>query len=200
MDPKVFGRFIAGIRKEKNMTQAELAGIIGVTDKAISRWERGVGFPDINTLQPLAEALGITVYELMNSEKFNMRDKNMPESKLIEIMDKAVEMSKENQRQERVSRWLAGGVMIAIAILIKLFSKSNVGGAVFIGGVAALAVSSLYFYVKNYDDKQSRKIYGSFMLLGTLLSIVLFWLVIEPDKIIWLVYSVFFLSVVLTYR
>lgn len=46
------------------MTQAELAGKIHVTDKAISRWERGLGFPDIQTLEPLAQALGISVLEL----------------------------------------------------------------------------------------------------------------------------------------
>lgn len=44
MEAKKFGQFIAGIRKEKKMTQAELAGKIHVTDKAISRWERGLGF------------------------------------------------------------------------------------------------------------------------------------------------------------
>lgn len=57
MEAKKFGQFIAGIRKEKKMTQAELAGKIHVTDKAISRWERGLGFPDIQTLEPLAQAL-----------------------------------------------------------------------------------------------------------------------------------------------
>ena len=50
------------------MTQAELAGKIGVTDKAVSRWERGLGFPDINTMEPLADALGISLLELMRSE------------------------------------------------------------------------------------------------------------------------------------
>jgi transcriptional regulator with XRE-family HTH domain len=69
MDAQKFGAFIASIRKEKNMTQAELAQKIRVTDKAVSRWERGLGFPDINTLEPLAEALGISVLELMRSEK-----------------------------------------------------------------------------------------------------------------------------------
>ena len=57
------------MRKEKKMTQAELAEKIHVTDKAISRWERGLGFPDIQTLEPLAQVLGISVLELMRSEK-----------------------------------------------------------------------------------------------------------------------------------
>ena len=69
MEAKKFGQFIAGIRKEKKMTQTELAGKIHVTDKAISRWERGLGFPDIQTLEPLAQALGISVLELMRSER-----------------------------------------------------------------------------------------------------------------------------------
>ena len=69
MEAKQFGQFIVGIRKEKKMTQAELAEKINVTDKAVSRWERGLGFPDIQTLEPLAQALGISVLELMRSKK-----------------------------------------------------------------------------------------------------------------------------------
>ena len=49
MDAKRFGAFISERRKEHHMTQADLAGKVGVTDKAVSRWERGLGFPDINT-------------------------------------------------------------------------------------------------------------------------------------------------------
>ena len=69
MDAAVFGRFLAETRRAQNMTQAELAGHVGVTDKAVSRWERGVGFPDINTLEPLAAALGLTVPELLRSRR-----------------------------------------------------------------------------------------------------------------------------------
>ena len=53
MDAKRFGAFISERRKEHHMTQADLAGKVGVTDKAVSRWERGLGFPDINTMEPL---------------------------------------------------------------------------------------------------------------------------------------------------
>ena len=69
MDATRFGLFVAEMRKENHMTQAELATKIKVTDKAVSRWERGLGFPDINSLEPLAEALGVSVLELMKSEK-----------------------------------------------------------------------------------------------------------------------------------
>ena len=46
--------------RDSHMTQADLAGKVGVTDKAVSRWERGLGFPDINTMEPLAEALDVS--------------------------------------------------------------------------------------------------------------------------------------------
>mgnify|MGYP002802871563 FL=1 len=54
MDAEKFGAFIAAARKEKNMTQKALAEKLHVTDKAVSRWERGLGFPDIHTIEPHA--------------------------------------------------------------------------------------------------------------------------------------------------
>ena len=66
MDAKEFGAFLAQVRRERNMTQAELAQQLHVTDKAVSRWERGIGLPDINTLEPLADALGLTLADLMH--------------------------------------------------------------------------------------------------------------------------------------
>ena len=69
MDAKIFGAFIAECRKGKNMSQADMAVKLNVTDKAVSRWERGIGFPDINTIEPLAAALEISVLELMRSER-----------------------------------------------------------------------------------------------------------------------------------
>ena len=61
MDAKKFGAFISDRRKQQHMTQAELAGKIGVTDKAVSRWERGLGFPEVfpsdhRSAEPFPEA------------------------------------------------------------------------------------------------------------------------------------------------
>ena len=69
MDVKRTGSFIAEMRKGKNMTQAELAAKLQVTDKAVSRWERGVGYPDITLLEPLAGQLGVTVLDIPRGEK-----------------------------------------------------------------------------------------------------------------------------------
>ena len=65
MDAKMFGAFLARVRRAQGLTQAELAEQLHVTDKAVSRWERGVGLPDINTLESLADALGLSLADLM---------------------------------------------------------------------------------------------------------------------------------------
>ena len=67
MDNQKLGIFITELRKEKGLTQAQLAQKLNVTDKAVSKWERGVGFPDIKLLEPLADVLDISLLELMKS-------------------------------------------------------------------------------------------------------------------------------------
>jgi len=68
MNTYVTGSTVKQLREKRNMTQAELAERIGVSSKTISKWETGKGLPDISLLQPLAQALGISVMELMNGE------------------------------------------------------------------------------------------------------------------------------------
>lgn len=68
MNTYVTGTTIKQLRERRNMTQAELAEIINVSSKTVSKWETAKGLPDISLLQPLAQALGISVIELMNGE------------------------------------------------------------------------------------------------------------------------------------
>ena len=65
MDARKTGRFIAKKRKEKNISQKELAEYLHITDKAISKWERGLSFPDITILIPLSEVRNVSVYDLL---------------------------------------------------------------------------------------------------------------------------------------
>ena len=65
LDKEAFGRFVAQARKARGLTQRQLAGQLHVTDKAVSKWERGLSVPDTALLIPLAEALEVTVTELL---------------------------------------------------------------------------------------------------------------------------------------
>jgi transcriptional regulator with XRE-family HTH domain len=89
---KTLGTMIAELRKQHGMTQLELAEKMGVTDKAVSKWERDLSCPDINSLPTLAEILGVSVEELMQIKK----EAEAPVSKvseIVEIAPKAVAMA-----------------------------------------------------------------------------------------------------------
>jgi len=90
MDAKKSGLLIQSLRKEKRYTQGELAELIGVTDKAISRWETGEGFPEITLLPRLAEILGVSTDEILRGEKIknhNMVSKtHIPRFKMFTLI------------------------------------------------------------------------------------------------------------------
>lgn len=65
MDAKKTGKYISDSRKKQGLSQKELAEKLNITDKAISKWERGLSFPDISMLIPLSEILEITLYDLL---------------------------------------------------------------------------------------------------------------------------------------
>ena len=74
MDQVKIGKFIAKCRKEKNMTQAELAEKLNITDRAISKWETGKGMPDSSIMLDLCNELNITVNELLSGEMIKMEN------------------------------------------------------------------------------------------------------------------------------
>ena len=88
------GRFIAECRKEANLTQMQLAEKLGITDKAISKWERGLAMPDTSIMLELCDILGISVNELLSGEKINM-DNNQKNEQLL--LDMAKEIEKKNK-------------------------------------------------------------------------------------------------------
>lgn len=116
MDTKKFSAFIAQCRKEKQLTQAQLAEKLHVTDKAISRWERGLGFPDINTLEPLAGALGVSVSELMRSER--IPETNLSSQEVEKLVLDALSAAKQQHKQEWRNTAL---VLRALFVLVLVF-------------------------------------------------------------------------------
>ena len=89
------GRFIAECRKKANLTQMQLAEKLGITDKAISKWERGVAMPDTSIMLELCDILGISVNELLSGEKINMENNNQKNEQLL--LDMAKELEKKNK-------------------------------------------------------------------------------------------------------
>ena len=128
MKSNTLGMMISSLRKENGMTQLELAEKMGVTDKAVSKWERDLSYPDVNSIPKLADIFGVSVDELMHNrmESQNEDRKGIPQ--LISIILKAVA--------------LAMGVgVVALSILTELDVSS---GMSMLGiGVAFLAMTSL---------------------------------------------------------
>ena len=85
------GRFIAERRKLENLTQAQLAEKLGVSDKAVSKWERGVSMPDSAIMLDLCKILKIKVNELLNGEKIDMENNNNKNEELLLEMSKILE-------------------------------------------------------------------------------------------------------------
>ena len=123
MNSQKFGTFIAQCRKDKKMTQADLAAKLNVTDKAISRWERGVGFPDINTIEPLAAALDVSVAELMKSERIDESEMSIAMNN--KIVNNALNFAEKQIQQERKNVFLIIGCL-TVAIIFILY-LDNIG-------------------------------------------------------------------------
>lgn len=89
------GRFIADCRKSAGLTQVQLAEKLGITDKAVSKWERGVAMPDTSIMLDLCDILCINVNELLSGERINMENNSQKNEQLM--LDMAKEIEKKNK-------------------------------------------------------------------------------------------------------
>ncbi len=112
MDAKKVGEHIAALRKQKGLTQLELASQLHVTDKAVSRWERGVGLPDIQTIEPLAQALDVDVLEIIRGEE-------LPPQQQGAAVDEALAFVRESEKlRRREGRLLLWGALLSFAGMV----------------------------------------------------------------------------------
>ena len=103
------GRFIAERRKKAGLTQTQLAEKLGITDKAVSKWERGVAMPDTSIMLELCNILSISVNELLCGEKIDMENNNQKNEQLF--LDMAKELEKKN-KTVWTSMWIIMGVSV----------------------------------------------------------------------------------------
>ncbi len=124
MKKQSFGAMIAAMRKEQGMTQLELAEKMGVTDKAVSKWERDLSFPDVNSIPRLAEIFDVTVDEIMQVKSD----------------------SKENGKVNRISEMVLKGIPLAMGIDVVVLSLIDIiearDAVIMLGiGLACMAIT-----------------------------------------------------------
>ena len=124
MDRTKTGALIAAARKEQNMTQKELAAALHVSDRAVSKWERGAGFPDISLLEPLADALGLGVLDLLRGERGTVPE---PEPTIRQALAFLARQAKERTRR-KWSQVLGGTCALLMAgfVLFAILDRAGV--------------------------------------------------------------------------
>lgn len=133
MKNQTLGAMIAVLRKEKGMTQLDLAQQLGVTDKAVSKWERDLSCPDVNSLPKLAEILGVSVDELMQT-KIKPAEEKREWSNIFDLILKAVPMA-------------MGVVLVVLSVLKMELDVYSVAGFAGVG----LFCFSLYQFRKDKE-------------------------------------------------
>ena len=110
MDQLKIGKFIAECRKQKGLTQMQLSEKLGITDKAISKWERGISMPDASIMLEVCGILGISVNELLSGEKINMENNDKKNEQLL------LDMAKELERKNKTI-WNAMWVIMTVSLI-----------------------------------------------------------------------------------
>ena len=165
MDTKEFGAFIAQERKARGMTQKELADKINVTDKAVSRWENGHGYPDIETLEDLSGALGISLLELMHSRR--QEDVTVSVEEASRTISETIKINIDDRKKERKITALIFASSMAILLLISVFK--NLAPVVWIAEAVGIVylIASVLMFVDSKRNRSAKK-----MLIGILLAMI----------------------------
>ena len=115
IDKKAFGGFITELRKEKGMTQKEVAEKLFVSDKAVSKWETGGSMPDITLLTPMAKLLDVTVPELLECRRYTETEQIDPK-KAEDMMNHVIQMTEEERKissaeRKKLQKWYIGATV-----------------------------------------------------------------------------------------
>lgn len=143
MDVNYIGNKIADLRKQKKLTQKELGDMIGVSYGVVSKWERCLNYPDIELLQPLANALDTSVSELMGLQEV-ASDKVIEEITTISIAEKnAIKIGV--RKRSLLMIILSAALMVAELCAYFIASENNLSGGIY--GICTLGVFRLYGYI-----------------------------------------------------
>lgn len=128
MNPIIIGKFIALKRKQKNLTQEQLAQHLNISNKTISKWETGKCMPDYSIIKPLCKELAITISELIEGEESN----HINEEQILDLLRRTQELEKQKNL-------LYGIILIVMGIALQALSYA-IGGTDFKDFVSGLLV------------------------------------------------------------
>ena len=140
MDLVKIGKFIATRRKEKKITQEQLAEKLYITDRAVSKWERGLSLPDADKMLDLCNILDINVNELLIGEKIDMKEKDKKTEELLIEMARQEEV---NNKKLMTNMWVIGITSMIFYIGIVLISSFTLGEGVPFGIIMVLSTMLL---------------------------------------------------------
>lgn len=115
MNQEKIGKFIAECRKKKKLTQTDIAKQLGVTDKSVSKWERGICFPDVSTLIPLTEMLDISLYDLFKGEKMDKKE-------VEQVLRNTITYSNNEIKKKRKKYIIISSIVIFIILVLSIIS------------------------------------------------------------------------------
>ena len=166
MDNQKFGMFITTLRKEKGWTQRDLAEHLNVTDKAVSKWERGLGFPDIKTIEPLADALNVSILEIMRSERIQEEQvsTNSATEALASVID-VVTYQRKIERRNIIISLIAGSSLIMTMFLIDTMEGM---GVLMICLPVMFVVTGMLLLIISWKRYKQKLTYSTTLILGIL--------------------------------
>lgn len=124
MDSQKLGSFIAEMRKRKGLTQRELAERLNVTDKAVSKWERGLGLPDLKMIEPLAQALDVSILEIMCADR--TKQETLPIDQVSRVLNDTIDLASHHLKIERRNALIACLSVIVIITTVFLVDHSGI--------------------------------------------------------------------------
>lgn len=128
MNQELTGSFIAQLRKEKNMTQKELADKLGISDKTVSKWETGNGTPDVSLLQPLCKELSVNLNELLSGERLSDESYSGKAEENMMKLAKDAEDGRKNKRIAGIIGVVCGVLVLASFIEFAIICSAGLGG------------------------------------------------------------------------
>ncbi len=149
MDQIAIGKFIAQCRKEKKLTQAQLAERLGVSDKAVSKWENGRSMPDCSIMLELCAQIGITVNDLLNGRRIDMENyKEKAEQTLFEMREREESANRTLLRLEIVIGLLATASFLTLIAASALADMPTAARVALITISIAIFITGMHFAMK----------------------------------------------------